>query len=888
MTNSRTSRGNVEPDAVRLNLFLIGLAIVRRAGYHSLDLWIGPWGVLIKFHGIVESGEGLLVRIGLDLGRGFVGSAFLEVSWARGGFAQTLEILIGPFGYLERFVQQLHLQKGLSRFLWLVRLGPDGLLFAHTFRMEKVDRFRFLIDESLGPFQSVARLAVDLEWKYKGPARLDGSLLIGPRGYVLRFDESSRRRAPGAARTFLACSVGPGGAVLRALVGLDITARPRRPYFEFSLGPGDRFGYLYRHSGKDAWINGLDLARRQDRFLRIVGFDLTGVAGQPLVLMAMALEGVSGFLAPPAPNVLLNVFVGDRQMGSVRTNEQGWAHLATEPIEVGHHRLVFTRSNRRAAEQSGVARLSILPEDRPVLALRLDEMLVAGWETAFAHSDWASIRVDERLARRLFDLARSYALVYLTRLPIEYMAALRLNLFMGSTSRLPRGMILPSRPTWALDNLTQLPFASPEKAGEDVVERTLKEFRFRGVPIELGLSHLEEDVRMIRNAAGQAKKIPTLEGGDVDAQALLDELSALAAPDRIAQLQEQAADHVHRRRAADRSEFRQKVFRIRTMSGVNPLGGNRIQVFTEAGQAVRAIFEAVDAADRAICLSTMMLGDDAIGSQITDRLIGAAQRGLSVRVLVDQWLSEHSEAFPNANVARLEASPVELRLRKLAHGFARVHKKTITALSDSGKLVAFVGGMNWVDASFGNFGENLGERKLENPERDLFCRVDGPAAQALQEDFLETWAWVSGAGPDPKQRAALAPEQPVFEPDPKYPFTGCSLFVVGNIPGRDRRISDAFLALIHGARRTIRIEQNFPPSNAILHALRQALARGVRVEWIFGARKGPSALLTDNINLNKAAQLFAAGATFDRWDNPRKATSENFRIISGRTRIRTD
>ena len=856
-----------------VNLYLFGLTVIWRKGYRSIEIWLGPWGVLFKCQAVFQRGDGSLFRLGIDAGRSYLLSSLFEASRTENGHAYNLELLAGPFGYLVRFVVKAHWQVKSKGLLWSIRIGPDGMLLAHVFRLDKTDLIRFSMDESIGPFRAIARLLIELEWKYKGPAKADTTLLVGHRGYILRAEESVRRQAPGGTRAFFSGSLGPGGAVSRGLIGIDFTSRPIRPYFEFSIGPGNKYGFLYRHSAKDSWINGLDLAKTQDRRLRVIGFDQFSIPGHQGELIAKVVEGVPGFLAPAAPNIRLNIFLGDLWLASTRTDENGWANVSAPNLSPGQYRLAFTRSGDQTPQRSGVSRITVLESDRPVLVLRLEDLVSSGWETAFREGDWNAVETDPKVTQSLFKVSKAWKIIYITRFPIEYLAALRFNLFSKPKGLLPRGMLLPGKSLGELEPFSVLPFPTFEEDRDDDLERMLKEFRFRGIPILSGISHRASDVRMMRNSGLTTRLIPTFEGGAIDYDALSEHLCALVDPKQIEHARKVAADHTRRREASRKDELRRKSFMLECMTGTTLTKGNQLEIFTDPERVVPAIFDAIDRANIGVSLFTMMLGTDSIGTKITDRLIEAGEKSVPARVIVDQWLSEHSETFPNANIERLQNSKVENHVRKLAHGFARVHKKSIITLrkepdSEDTLLTAFAGGMNWVDASFGNFAQNLGEKKLENPERDLFCRVTGDAARALYLDSLKTWEWATGksAGDEERQRASTARPDPESNKD--APFSACPLFVIGNIPGQDMNIMYALLSMIACARRHIRIEQNFPPSNLIVNALSDALERGVRVDWIFGARKGTSALLADNLNLNKAAVLFEKGTQINRKENP--------------------
>jgi len=862
-----------EAYSLNFNLFLLGLAIVWAKGQRTMEIWIGPWGSFLKIYIIFMGPDPFVFRLGLDIGRGYLASGFFEISQAGQGLGQNLEILIGPFGYLIRFVEKIHLQPKNNLFLWIFRFGPDGLLFASKFRIVKRDRFHLIIEESLGPFKSLAGIFLNLEWKKEGSAIQEFFVQVGPGGYLLQANLSAKRSMPGKSRIYLSGLIGPGGSLAKLLLGIDFSIRPLRPFFELSVGPGDKIGFLYRNSGNDRWINGLDLAKKSDRALRIIGFDVFALSGREVMVPVLVLEGVSGFLAPPVRGVKLKIFLDGKLKGTTRTDDHGKARYLLEPMPEGEYKISFTRKAREIPRKSGVARLTVFGDKHRVVVLSLEDMLTYGWEGAFGKRNWKDVKVDKEITRLMFELAKTSFLIYLTRLPVEYMAALRRNLFGLSNPKLPRGFLVPGKAGLVYNHEWVLPFPTHEDVEPQVVEWAIKEARYQGAAVLHGVTHLNSDAIMMQNAGLNVLKIPVLEDGRGDMELLAGALKELVTEQTVNNDLAKGRSHVKSKRGADMDDFVHKIFLIESMTGKKPVTYEKLTIKTDAGKIAKEIFNAIDKADGAVCLSTMMLGIDRIGNKITRKLINAADRGIEVRVMVDQWLSEHSETFPNKNIEKLSKSPVKIEVRKLSHGFARVHKKTITIINKGhkgapDKLVAFVGGMNWVDASFGNFPDNLKQISLENPERDLFSRMEGQGAVELQKDFLKTWEWVSGKKIEEKKRMMLLPPQKEMKNAENDSFSTGKMFVLGNIPGRDHLISDGFLSLISCANRHIRIEQNFPPSKSILEALANALERGVKIDWVFGARKGAGRLLSDKINLNKAAMLFEKGAGINRKNNP--------------------
>ena len=119
----------------------------------------------------------------------------------------------------------------------------------------------------------------------------------------------------------------------------------------------------------------------------------------------------------------------------------------------------------------------------------------------------------------------------------------------------------------------------------------------------------------------------------------------------------------------------------------------------------------IDAADRSIDMQYYIFRDDTTGSLIIDRLLAAADRGVRVRLLLDDW---GTSAMNDDDVAALDAHPnIEIRLfnpnrhrsgfsrlAELATNFARVNRRMHNKLLIADNQAAVIGGRNIGDEYF--------------------------------------------------------------------------------------------------------------------------------------------------------------------------------------------
>lgn len=268
------------------------------------------------------------------------------------------------------------------------------------------------------------------------------------------------------------------------------------------------------------------------------------------------------------------------------------------------------------------------------------------------------------------------------------------------------------------------------------------------------------------------------------------------------------------------AELKDQVSAIRTVSDRvthRPLvGGNRITILHSGEGAYPPMLEAIGAAKQVVYLSTYLFETNATGREFIDALIGAARRGIDVRVLIDGL----GECYSFPRVARFfRKSPVRfarfLPLRLWGRGVhfnLRNHRKILAV----DHAVGFTGGMN------------IGGRHLAgdaaDPHRvvDLHFRVEGPVVEELEEVFLEDWRFATGESDDPAPHPIPSPAGDAF----------CRGISAG--PGDDfEKLYWIVLGALSAARRRIRImTPYFIPDRALLSALTTAALRGVRVEII--------------------------------------------------------
>ncbi|KQV70443.1 phosphatidylserine/phosphatidylglycerophosphate/cardiolipin synthase family protein [Rhizobium sp. Root1220] len=256
----------------------------------------------------------------------------------------------------------------------------------------------------------------------------------------------------------------------------------------------------------------------------------------------------------------------------------------------------------------------------------------------------------------------------------------------------------------------------------------------------------------------------------------------------------------------------------------NPIStGNSIDMLETGDECYAAMKAAIDNAERSVLLETYIFDRDPIGLRIADSLIGAAKRGVEVRVLIDAVGARYSVpsilgylAEGGVTVAVFNGNVI-IGLR-LPYANLRTHRKILIV---DGR-VALTGGMN-IRAGFTR------EVAGENFARDTHFSLTGPVVADLFNVAGEDWRFATG---EVLEGEAWRTEAPGGQP-------GDPVFMRVVASGPDRRIETNHKMLIGAfsiARKSIRImSPYFLPDRELISALATAARRGVEVDIVVPA-----------------------------------------------------
>ena len=278
----------------------------------------------------------------------------------------------------------------------------------------------------------------------------------------------------------------------------------------------------------------------------------------------------------------------------------------------------------------------------------------------------------------------------------------------------------------------------------------------------------------------------------------------------------------------------------------NFLDGNHIQLLRSGEEYFPALIIAIENAVTTIYLQTYIYEVDKAGISVGNALKQAAQRGVTVNILLDgfgckdmpkAYLKELESAGVQVMFYRPKISPWTLKKNRLR----RLHRK-IALIDDR---VAFVGGINIIDDY--NVPDNT------PPRIDYAVRIEGTLLSSIAANVVKLWhrmwwthlrglasqinsaARIANANLPKKQVKAPRPAHDDLKNAPKQAMQAA--FVLRDNLLHRSDIEDAYLSAINAAQSEIILANAyFVPGRQFRKALLKAAQRGVKIELLLQGR----------------------------------------------------
>ena len=254
--------------------------------------------------------------------------------------------------------------------------------------------------------------------------------------------------------------------------------------------------------------------------------------------------------------------------------------------------------------------------------------------------------------------------------------------------------------------------------------------------------------------------------------------------------------------------------------------GNQVGLLRNGPVTFDAMCDAIESAKEHVDLEQYIFRGDSVGSRFRDALIGAARRGVQVRVLVD-WVGRMGTPLRFFEPIREAGGSVRVfqkpGFRRWLGLIPRDHRKLLVVDRSTGITGGIGIGEQWKKGVL---------RKRHAPWRDTSVQITGPAAVDMAESFDRMWERAGGKRRR-KYRQIRVPRASHLDPHHDPPAL---VGIVEGEPGR-QRVSRALQMTALGAERAIWVASAyFAPSWSVAEALAGAARDGVDVRVLIPSR----------------------------------------------------
>jgi cardiolipin synthase len=251
------------------------------------------------------------------------------------------------------------------------------------------------------------------------------------------------------------------------------------------------------------------------------------------------------------------------------------------------------------------------------------------------------------------------------------------------------------------------------------------------------------------------------------------------------------------------------------MLGPAIVDGNSVRNLENGAQIFPEMLAAIRGAQRSINFESYIYWSGGVGRSFAEALEERARAGVPVHVLID-WAG--SQQLDDDLVEEMKAAGIEVRFYHPLrwYNLARMNNRTHRKLLVVDGRIGFTGGVGIADPWDGD---------AQDAEhwRDSHYRLEGPAVAQMQAAFLDNWIKTTGKvlqGPEyfPKLEPAGTALAQVFTSSPSGGGDSMQLMYLLSVTAAQHRID---LSAAY-----------FVPDELTRRALRQALARGVKIRII--------------------------------------------------------
>ncbi|QDO84015.1 cardiolipin synthase [Shewanella psychropiezotolerans] len=286
--------------------------------------------------------------------------------------------------------------------------------------------------------------------------------------------------------------------------------------------------------------------------------------------------------------------------------------------------------------------------------------------------------------------------------------------------------------------------------------------------------------------------------------------------------------------------------------GIPPLADNDLQLLSSPEQILNSMIKDIDNAKHSIHLEFYIWHPGGMADSVAQALVQAAQRGITVRLLLDaagshqffrsKWPAKMQSA--GITLARaLKVSPLRVLFRRMD---LRMHRK-IVIIDNS---IGYTGSMNLVDPSCFKASLGVGEWI------DVMIRITGTCVPLL--DVIQSWDW------EVETDQRFLPESPICKPH-HSPEQLDTVQVIPSGPGMPEEIIHEVLlqSLYQAEHKIVITTPYFVPSENLQVALISAAHRGVCVNIIIPNKN--DSVMVEWASRSFFTELLQAGVNIHRF-----------------------
>ena len=260
--------------------------------------------------------------------------------------------------------------------------------------------------------------------------------------------------------------------------------------------------------------------------------------------------------------------------------------------------------------------------------------------------------------------------------------------------------------------------------------------------------------------------------------------------------------------------FEETIALTKRLGQLPAVSGNMVELLDDYDAMLAQLAADIWAAERYVLLLVYIFADDEAGRTIIDALRNAASRGVDCRVIIDpvgsaKWRRAVKRRLEEAGVKAEWSLPFRL-LRSRTRRDMRNHRKLFVI---DGRI-GYAGSQNIVVKDF----------KPGVVNRELVARVMGPLVAEMEAVIRGDWFMETREMPDDHGDAPAAVGDVCGQLLPSgaaYPLEGFESLLVWQIHS--------------AAERVVLVTPYFIPDDAMVGAMRTAVARGVRIDVVISA-----------------------------------------------------